>query len=235
MDNLLRTLEREAYSTGDIDLLTRLYQRLRSLDEPSEKFIRLKQYIIAMLPDDSDNSYDISLVKLAREVSKHLVGRGYDFYTDTLTERWDYDNPPVGASNWAFVEFNETRLWSADIINNIVALTGVYLVDTGTNWHLASSQRSVWLDPAYANIIDVVHTSDEDEDEINHTWYIDNNGNYINRSALGNAISWHWITEEDLEVVIEDLGDVIENNVPGQTHAAIADVILGYYAGNPPL
>jgi hypothetical protein len=258
MDERLRSLERQAYARGDMVLLDRLYHSLASAQAPLDHFIKLRRFIATLIPEGilgeevEDDIAKLPTVELFRVVSRYLYRNGYDIYEEQMKNIcrcghlkhkaqcpasdgcWcdtyipDYDNPPEGHSTWAFIELDETRYWSEEVQNNVVAITGVYLVDTGTNWHLAYAQKSVWLGPQYANVFDVVRS--DETDAYGEEW-LGNDGHYIARHDLRYAVGWHWVTLEDLA----DSADHIDDIDDPDAHQYIGEALTSYYAGDPPL
>jgi hypothetical protein len=204
MDENLRQLERKAYSSGELPLLQQLYQKLLRASADLDSFVRLRNYVESLIPEDILGDDDVSdeiaqepVIALARELSRHLVRNNYDYYAGTLNKKVDYDNPPPGASTWAFIEVDETEHWTESAQKNVVALTGVYLVDTGKD-----------------------------------AWYVDNNGHYIARRDLRYTFGWQWVPQAEIDEIIEDLG--LEDMADQESQRALQDGIIEYYAGSPP-
>jgi hypothetical protein len=237
VDEHLQQLKREAYSSGNPALLQRLYQKLLHTGAELESFVTLRDYIASLIPEDVAGDDDVSddiaqepIIELTREISRYLVRNNYDYYAGTPVEKVDYDNPPPEASTWAFIELDETEYWTDSAQKKVAGLTGVYLVDTGTNWHLCSAEKSVWLEPMYANVLDVIRQSSRDDD-LRDAWYVDNNGHYIARRDLRHTFGWQWIPQSEINEIIEDLDlDMADQ----ESQRALQDGILEYYAGSPP-
>jgi hypothetical protein len=238
MDENLRQLERKAYSSGELPLLQQLYQKLLRASADLDSFVRLRNYVESLIPEDILGDDDVSdeiaqepVIALARELSRHLVRNNYDYYAGTLNKKVDYDNPPPGASTWAFIEVDETEHWTESAQKNVVALTGVYLVDTGTNWYLCSAEKTVFLAPMYANVLDVIR-QERRMDNLKDAWYVDNNGHYIARRDLRYTFGWQWVPQAEIDEIIEDLG--LEDMADQESQRALQDGIIEYYAGSPP-
>ena len=238
MDEYIRQLERKAYSSVDPAFLQHVYQKLLLANASLDSFVNLRNYVESLIPQDIRDDDDVSdeiaqknpVVILARELSRYLVRNNYDYYAGTPNKKIDYDNPPAGASSWAFIEIDETEHWTESAQKKVAGLTGVYLVDTGTNWHLCSAEKSVWLEPMYANVLDVIRQERREED-LKHAWHVDNNGHYIARSDLRHTFGWQWIPQSEINEIVEDLGleDIAEHEAWRTLQEGIIEYHAGYY------
>lgn len=224
MDSRLRGLWRRYRETHDGAVAASLWRALLASAAPLEE-------VVALRDDISEDN-----VELLREISKYLYRKGIPYPTpqNWQTRRFDYRNPPEEASNWVLVEFNQTEFWNQEIQDQVVAITGVYLVDL-TPVHIAEITPSVAMYPMYANVIHVVPTSDLEflspeydaridlDEMIESEWGLSEElVSYLGYGSLKGAIEWVWVPEE---VVAQHFDDYEEPDEQIQS-------LREYYLGN---
>jgi hypothetical protein len=220
MDHALRNLERRAFAGNDLTLLEQYFHTLQRSYEDPEPFMRLRNFALQLIPEDirvedmdrvldtvNQDPYLAHCVDFARKISKHLWHNlKHDFFRNRPFTRWDYKNPPPGFSSWAVVEFDET--YTLVNPNQIVSLTGVYLLDTAANTYIASLTPSIAISGLYPNIIDVLHHTNFDD--IEEDWYSAAvEMDYINKRDLARAIDWYWVPAEEVTWCADEYPEAI--------------------------
>lgn len=218
MDSRFRNLWRRYWNTRDGSVAGSLYRAMLASASSLNNIVALR--------DDLDEQN----VELLREISQYLYSRGIPYPTprDWTTRKFDYRNPPPGAGSWALVEFNETRYWTDRIKDQVIAVTGVYLVDTQRRVHIASMTPSAELSSMYPNVIYPDYPDDDGEndrnleltEEIEQEWYAAAEiVEYRDFKSLGSAVGWHWIPDdlimwqdEDYDETLNELRDYYLGN-----------------------
>lgn len=195
MDQRIQSLWRKHHADpADLAIVAQLFNLLMASGEVNlAKIVELR---------DSLDPENVDAQPIIRHISQYLYRRFIPYPTpdDWKTRRFAYDNRPANSSTWALVEFDETQYYS-DVPDSVIAITGVYLINTAAKTYIASMSPSIETMPMYPNVIFVNHDGSEEQsaiyDEIGYAWSGGADTGYTSYHHLPKiVVEWFWIPEE---------------------------------------